>query len=152
MRLPFDDPELISDTKAVLRDLQPRQRTILDTESNRTFTRRILPYRTEDHRIMGVVLTLTDVTELADARRKAEEQLALNQLLYASAPVGLAYVDRQLLVQRINDRLAGLTGSSAEYSIGKKVEQAFPAELASSIEQNRELVVKDGLGLNQANA
>ncbi|SMQ64496.1 PAS domain S-box-containing protein [Altererythrobacter xiamenensis] len=59
-----DDPHLTEDAKAVLADLQPREREV-ESSSGAVYSRRIQPYRTSDERIGGVVATFMDITEKA---------------------------------------------------------------------------------------
>jgi len=61
-----DDPELSRDIERVLRDLTPCEREV-SRDKEQWFLRRITPYRTADNRISGVVLTLTDITQLKRA-------------------------------------------------------------------------------------
>lgn len=65
------DDSLLDDARHVLASLVPRSAEVED-ETGRWYVRRILPYRTEDHRIEGVVVTFADVTEL----KRAEAELA----------------------------------------------------------------------------
>src|SRR5699024_3786794 len=53
MTLKFSDPELLSDADQVLADLMPRQAEVPAGES--WYQRRIVPYRTRDNVIQGVV-------------------------------------------------------------------------------------------------
>jgi two-component system CheB/CheR fusion protein len=74
----FADPNLLSDAQTVLNNLIPVQEEI-SSESGRYYIRRILPYRTEDNRIEGVVITFIDSTDLQiaeQALRQSEENLA----------------------------------------------------------------------------
>lgn len=77
-------PELVKDAHEVLRTLVFSERSIA-TQNGRWFTVRIMPYRTVDNRIDGVVITFADITaakkieaELREQHRKmtqhAEEQ------------------------------------------------------------------------------
>ncbi len=66
--LNFDDPDLPADVEAVLARLTQMEKEI-QTGDGAWYTRRVLPYRTEDNRIDGVVITLTDITD----RKRAEE-------------------------------------------------------------------------------
>jgi hypothetical protein len=50
----FTDDDLLADAQQLLRDLRPREKEVR-TEEGRWFARRILPYRTLDNRIDGVV-------------------------------------------------------------------------------------------------
>src|SRR5260370_7426954 len=58
--------------------------------------------------------------------RVANERLAQLNTIYASAPVGLCFVDRDLLYASINNALAELKGKSPEYFIGKTVRGPMP--------------------------
>ncbi len=54
-------PELAEDAREVLRTLAAAEQPIA-TRDNRWFVVRIMPYRTLDDRIDGVVITFTDIT------------------------------------------------------------------------------------------
>ena len=66
----FNDETFLDDARDVLRNLQPREKEVSGADE-RWNLRRILPYRTEDNRIDGVVATFTDITE----RKQWEEAL-----------------------------------------------------------------------------
>jgi two-component system, chemotaxis family, CheB/CheR fusion protein len=75
----FNDKELYPDCERVLQRLQPAEQEI-QSESGSWFIRRVLPYRTQDDRIGGVVVTFTNITGVrtADiALNLAEERLRL---------------------------------------------------------------------------
>ncbi|WP_448190925.1 chemotaxis protein CheB [Azospirillum sp. sgz301742] len=59
----FSDPDLMADIRAVLDTLSPLEREV-KTESGSTLLRRVHPYRTQDSRIGGTVVTFSDVTAL----------------------------------------------------------------------------------------
>ena len=61
-------PDLQQDMREVLRTLATRERELESAETGKTYSLRMMPYRTIDNRIDGVVLTFVDVTE-----RKAHE-------------------------------------------------------------------------------
>jgi two-component system CheB/CheR fusion protein len=56
------DDMLEADARTVLQYLSPLEREIQTPNSN-WFIRRVLPYRTHDKRVEGVVITFTDITE-----------------------------------------------------------------------------------------
>jgi len=62
--------ELVGDAQAVLKTLVFREKTV-STRSGGWFTVRIMPYRTQDNRIDGLVITFLDVT----AAKKIEAEL-----------------------------------------------------------------------------
>jgi len=74
-RLQYDD--LASDAQAVLDRLTPIDKEVA-TRDGRWFLARLRPYRSTEHKIEGVVITLVDVTE----RRKAEQALRESEERY----------------------------------------------------------------------
>ena len=70
----FDDPHLDDDAVAVLERLVPVEREV-GGPAGRHFLRRVLPYRTMDNRIDGVVITFVDIT----ARKRAEQALRASE-------------------------------------------------------------------------
>jgi len=68
----LDYPEMASDANEVLRTLVFVQKQVI-TKDGRWFSVRIMPYRTSDDRIEGLVITFINITEL----KQAEEKLKL---------------------------------------------------------------------------
>ncbi len=79
----FADGNLLVDARTVLSTLVPLTREI-EAENGAWYTCRILPYRTKDNRIRGVVITFVDVT----ARKQAEDALNAAKLQAESANLG----------------------------------------------------------------
>jgi two-component system CheB/CheR fusion protein len=76
------DASLLNDAHTVLRTLVPMECEI-DTRAGNWYMRRILPYRTQDEGVEGVVILFSDVTErhaIADALRTATRQAELANL------------------------------------------------------------------------
>jgi len=70
---------LVADAQAVLNTLIPKEVDVQTTDG-KFFTMRILPYRTLDNVIEGVVITFVEITEIVrtrEALRKANEMLRL---------------------------------------------------------------------------
>ena len=128
------DHALPADARQALDGGTPIDREV-ETEAGIWFARRILPYRTEDNAIEGVVITFTDVTDsrrVADAAQSARSQAELanvaksrflaaashdlRQPLQSIALVQglLAQVVRgeraQTLVARLDDTLGAMSG------------------------------------------
>jgi two-component system CheB/CheR fusion protein len=79
----FDGKELAADSQKLLRTLAVIEREV-QSHDGRWHTMRVLPYRTLDDRIEGVVITFTDVTRLKHAeseRRELERRVQHSQKL-----------------------------------------------------------------------
>ena len=75
----FEDGDLSADCQAVLEKLIPIERDV-HSASGRDYLRRVMPYRTTDDRITGVVITFVDITSVKaaeDALRRSEERFRL---------------------------------------------------------------------------
>lgn len=84
-------PQMGEDAQRVIKNLVPIQKTI-ETVDGRWFYVRIMPYRTLDDRIDGLVITFTDIT----SSKKAEEALLLEnryRRLFESAKDGILILD-----------------------------------------------------------
>lgn len=75
--------------------------------------------------------------------RVANERLAHLKTIYASAPVGLCFVDRELRYVSINNELAEMNGRSSEYFIGKTIREAL-GDLAENVESHYRRVIETG--------
>ncbi len=72
-------PDLLADAARVLQQLVPVEHEVME-QGGRAFLSRLLPYRTTDDHIAGVVLTFVDVTERQVAQaavRRAQQDLEL---------------------------------------------------------------------------
>ncbi len=72
----FPDGDVVPDVREVLRTLAPQERSVRLADGQAWFIMRVLPYRTLEDVIDGVVVTFGDVTELKrfeDALRRSEE-------------------------------------------------------------------------------
>jgi two-component system CheB/CheR fusion protein len=114
----LDYDVLVSDAHAVLERLIPMEREIAASDG-RTFLVRLLPYRTLEDRIAGVVLNFVDITE----RKRAEAELQVRHAeleRFNSATVGreLRMVELKKEINRLLVRL----GETARYLIpGEKL-------------------------------
>ncbi len=69
---------------------------------------------------------ISDVTEKKEADRQRDDTLAMLDLLYRTAPVGLCVFDRELRYVRVNARLAEMNGMTVEEHIGKTPKEVVP--------------------------
>jgi PAS domain S-box-containing protein len=75
--------------------------------------------------------------------RQAQESLTLVDTLYASAPIGLAFFDRDLRYVRVNDALAEMNGVPADEHAGRSVTELFPGISAGLAGELRRLLDDD---------
>jgi diguanylate cyclase (GGDEF)-like protein/PAS domain S-box-containing protein len=97
------------------------------------------------------VSTAMENARLYDALRESEQlsraRLSQLQSVYASAPVGLCFVDAGLRYVNINERLAQINGVSPEKHIGRTVRDVLSADLADTIEPCFRQVLESGRAL-----
>ena len=74
----LDYPELAADAREVLRTLVYRERQV-GASGGRWFSARIMPYRTQDNHIDGVVITFGDITRLKSLEAAQREALSILQ-------------------------------------------------------------------------
>lgn len=129
------DTMLLTDARKVMRTLAPIERETQSQSGGAWYIRRILPYRTQDNRVEGVVITFADITErkavakaLEVAKHEAEmanvaksrflaaashdlrqplQTLALLQGILARTVQG---EKAQGLIGRLNDTLGAMSG------------------------------------------
>ena len=66
------DSALLIDAREVLRSVTPIEREV-EAQSGLWYVRRVLPYRTQENGVEGVVITFTDITERKHAAKALEE-------------------------------------------------------------------------------
>ena len=85
------DEHLIEEASSVLARFVPLEREVADDDGH-WYLRRIVPYRTEDNKIEGVVLTFADISRV----KKAEQQVQrLNRLLHTITEIDRVMVQEQ---------------------------------------------------------
>lgn len=106
-RLKYD--QLLADAKTVLDQLAPLEREVATTDQ-RTLLMRVLPYRTLEDRIDGVVVTLFDITD----RKRAEEVVQASerrlQRMVNVPSVGVLTFDYADRLLQVNDAFLEMVG------------------------------------------
>ena len=81
-------PELNADAERVLETLIPVKRKVSGGEGH-WYLARLLPYRTAEDRVAGVVLTFVDITETPQAERALEEHRGQLEAVLRYLPIGV---------------------------------------------------------------
>ncbi|MEG4518280.1 MULTISPECIES: PAS domain-containing protein [unclassified Microcoleus] len=103
----------------------------------------------------GLAVYFQDVTEQKATRavfiqqaQTAHQQLAEIEAIYASAPIGLCFLDNELRFVRLNDWLAEINGVPAAAHIGKTLREILP-EMADDLEPLYRQVIETKVPLKQ---
>jgi len=134
------DERIHSDVRNVLESLQSVERE-METDDRRSYLMRMLPYRTLEDRIEGVVVTFQDTT----SRRKAEQAMREWQerlrVIIDSADYAIFTFDGDGLIDTWNAGAERLFGYRADEILGSQVETLFtPEDRAAGIPE-REIEV-----------
>jgi PAS domain S-box-containing protein len=126
-RLEYEN--LVQDARQVLADLVPIEHEVRVRDGG-WHMMRMLPYRTAEDRIDGVVLTFVDIS----SRRKTEEELVRSQQQLRQAmnieTVGVVFFDNDIRFVDCNDTFLRMTGfDRADIESGKfSLEKLTPPE------------------------
>ena len=118
--LKFSDGNLLTDAERVLQKLQVLE-TEVSSSTGRWYLRRMLPYRTLDNRIAGVVITFFDVTDSNLARAASVEARIFAQAIVETVRQPLLVMDDALRVISINPAFERLFGIVEATAIGQRV-------------------------------
>ncbi len=153
-----DTHALFEDAAAVLDDLRSTETEVRTDDA--WYLRRILPYRSQSHRIEGVVVTFTDISE---AKRRSEEHAHLAAVV-SSSDDAILTKDCDGTILTWNHAAEVMYGYRAEEIVGKNINTIIPAdrrdeflELTKKIRQGGDVrrletirVTKDGRHIDVA--
>lgn len=98
----FTDPKLMEDARRVLADLTPREIEVR-SDSARWYTRRVLPYRTVQGTVDGIVITFHDITSLKDSERDLRHSEERFRRVSEVGLVAVAFFDPEGRITEAND-------------------------------------------------
>lgn len=115
----FSDTALLADAATVLNTLTTIEAEVI-SDTGQWFLRRMLPYRTRDGQVGGVVVTFTNITERHTASQKAEDARDYAEAIVASVNTPLVVVDAGLRIRTANaafHRLFSLTRTDRDVDL-----------------------------------
>ncbi|MGH7086909.1 MAG: HWE histidine kinase domain-containing protein, partial [Acetobacteraceae bacterium] len=116
----FTDDNLLSDAGTVLEKLTTIE-TEVPGEAGGWYIRRMLPYRTADNRIAGVVITFNEITEQRNAVEALSEALVYADAIFKATPQPLLVLGGDLRVRSANAAFYELFRGAAEHTAGRRV-------------------------------
>ena len=122
-------PELADDAIEVLRTLIFVQKQI-PARDGRWFFIRIMPYRTLDDRIEGLVITFINITDLKHAEIKLNETVQINRLLINSSSDAIIELSDDFNILEFNHEAEILFGKTREDAVNHNYIKMFIPEPA----------------------
>jgi two-component system CheB/CheR fusion protein len=122
----FTDDDLLPDAERFLRDFVAREKEV-HTDDGRWCVRRILPYRTLDNRIDGVVITFLDITGRKHAADEVQHRLAA---IVESSADAIFHKDLNGIIRSWNRGAEQLYGFTADEMIGQSISKIVPDDRA----------------------
>jgi two-component system, chemotaxis family, CheB/CheR fusion protein len=115
------DANLLADTRAVLSSAVPIGREI-EAQNGNWYIRRILPYRTQDGRIEGVVITFADISEMKAAEREIRAARLYSDSIIDTIRQPLVVLDETLRLVSANRSFYSTFGLEPEGAVGQQLD------------------------------
>jgi two-component system, chemotaxis family, CheB/CheR fusion protein len=133
----FADETMLSECQLVLDKLTPVEREI-ETDESRHYLRRILPYRTMDQQIGGVVITFIDLTQrkLTESAKRAtdakfvaalQESAERMEVILDTAADAIITLDQQGKIESVNRATETLFSYVRKELVGQHVSIMIPS-------------------------
>jgi two-component system CheB/CheR fusion protein len=140
----IDYADLISDIQTVLKNLQPIDREV-QTHDERWYLTRIVPYRTAEDHINGVVLTFIDITDrrrIEENLRESEERLRL--LVESATDFAIYTITPDNIVNSWNAGAERVFGFKEHEIIGKNGEIVFtPKDRRNNVPEKEMITARE---------
>jgi two-component system, chemotaxis family, CheB/CheR fusion protein len=120
-------PELADDAREVLRTLVFIQKK-KPAKNDKWFSIRIMPYRTVDDRIDGLVITFFNLSELKQVELKLHETEQMNRLLLSSSSIAILKLSPDGIIQECNPEAELFFGRKREEVINQDYIKTFIPE------------------------
>jgi len=122
-------PEIVDDALEVLRTLVFIQKQI-PAKDGRWFSIRIMPYRTFDDKIDGLVITFVDISDLRQVEVKLHETGQMHRLLLSSSSDVIIKLSTDWKILEFNPEAGNFFGKKREDVVNQNYIQMFIPERA----------------------
>ena len=122
------DRDLLGDARMVLTSLAPLGREI-EADGGSWYVRRILPYRTQDNRVDGVVITFADISEIKAAEREIRTARNYSDSIIDTIRQPLVVLDEGLRVVSANRSFYRTFALAREETVGRMLDLAGDGRL-----------------------
>ncbi|WP_058640083.1 PAS domain S-box protein [Pseudacidovorax intermedius] len=137
---PLRYPGLMDDARRVLKQLGVVEREV-EAGAGLWYLARVLPHRTGEGQVAGVVLTFVDVSELRLAQRALRDSEARFGAIVNQAAVGVLQADAQGRIFFVNRHYARLLGYDEGELVGRPLlELVHPEDRHASAERIQQLM------------
>ena len=137
IRPKFLDHGLMDDIKRVLSNLVPVECEI-KTENGSYYLRRILPYRTNDYRIAGVVITFIDISQ----RKRSEEDTLRLATIIRDSNDAFTLCDLDGKITAWNNGAQRMYGWSEQQALGMNLLDLIPMDEQKNAKQLMQSIIK----------
>jgi two-component system, chemotaxis family, CheB/CheR fusion protein len=124
-------PDLSRDLARVLRTLSRIEQEVVLSDGSASYIMRILPYRTVENVIDGVVVTFIDIT----ARKRGEDALAELAAIVANSPDAIIALKPNGTISSWNAGALRTYGYTAEEAIGRPLSIIVPPDRPHELEE-----------------
>lgn len=123
-------PEMAHDVREVLRTLVFSEK-IVPAAGGKSFVVRIMPYRTLENRIEGIVITFTDITPYRQLEQKMSDALSFAEAVITTVRDPLLVLDDTMTIFSVNRAFLQKFGLTKNEVVGKNLSQISRGQLNS---------------------
>src|SRR5271168_3262156 len=117
----INDARLLADAEMVLAGDEPPNREV-EADNGAWYTRRILPYRTQDTRVAGVVITFADISERKTAEQAIEAARSYSDSIINTIRQPLVVLDDELCVISASRSFYSTFSVEPELTVGRQLD------------------------------
>lgn len=127
----FNDNQIFEDIAKVLKTLNTLEREIIGKDGKHHLMR-VLPYRTEDNKVDGIVLTFINIEQLHQMTNELKYRSSLFQAVFNNTTAHIFIVDNELNIKEINHISPGL---NKDIVMGQQIFNFVPVNLHDKVKQ-----------------